>query len=97
MVDVVQKIFELAEEAEEMTFQGRHCEASSLYETVEYLKSYEKVYGIKEILNEALRTYKYQKSIAIGKFAKEKNEKKVSETLDELNKINNAIGIINKL
>ena len=97
MVDITQKIFELAEEAEEMTFQGRHCEASSLHETVEYLKNYEKVCGIKEILTEALRTYKYQKSIAMGNFAKEKNEKKVSETLDELNKINNAIGIIDKI
>lgn len=97
MVDIAQKIFELAEEAEEMTFQGRHCEASHLYETMEYLKAYEKVCGIKEILDNALRTYKYHKSIAMGNFAKEKNEKKVSETLDELNKINNAISIINKL
>ena len=97
MTDIAQKIFELTEEAEEMSFQEKYCEASHLYETIEFLMNHKEVCEIKGILDNALRTYKYQKSIAIGKFAKEKDEKKVSETLDELNKINSAIGIINKL
>lgn len=97
MVDIAQKIFEITEEAEEMMFQEKHCEASHLYETVEYLTNYKEVCEIKEVLIESLKTYKYQKSIDIGNFAKGKFEKKVSETLDELNKINNAIDIINKL
>lgn len=63
-------------------------------ELADWLTRYRDLGTVKEILNDALRNYKFKKCEEMGQQAKHKDEERVKETLSEIIKINKAIGFV---
>lgn len=74
--------------------EEKYDESEEAFCIADSLTRYRDLGTVKEILDDALRNYKFKKCEEMGKQAKHKDEERVKETLSEIIKINKAIGFV---